>query len=175
MMCPKCGMEIKEGEKFCKGCGSQILISQNNNQVIPQINSKKESKEKIKYWTIPIIMFFLGIFLTVIALLFDGIIGENNILSKILGILGGLSTLLSFPTFLIAFILEIIKNKNYWGIPVLLFCGGIAIATVGVFLSNLIGNDIITLIFTSLASLCMFAIWPSIIVVIVLKIKNKNK
>lgn len=169
MKCPNCGTQILEGEKFCKGCGSKIVLPQNNNLNI------KENKEKIKYWTIPIIMFFLGIFLYAIALLFDGIIGENNILSKILFILGGLSTLLSFPTFLIAFILEVTKNKNYLGIPILIFIGGIGFASITVVLTKLLHNEFITLMFTVLSSLCSLAIVPSIIVVLILKIKNKNK
>ena len=168
MKCPNCGTQILEGEKFCKGCGSKIVLPQNNNLNI------KENKEKIKYWTIPIIMFFLGIFLYVISLLFDGIIGENNILSKIFSILGYLSITLSTPTFLIALILEINKNKNYWGIPVLLFFGGIVFAGIATVLEKLIHNEVIFVIFTLLSSLCSLAIVPSIIVVIVLKIKNKN-
>lgn len=167
MMCPKCGTQILEGEKFCKGCGSQIAI--------PQSNDLKENKEKIKYWTIPIIMFFLGIFLYAIALLFDGIIGENNILSIVLITLSYLSILLSIPTFFVAYILEIRKNKNYWGIPILIFIGGIVLGVIGLIISKLFNNDSIYTVFTTLASLCWLAIFPSIIVVLILKTKNKNK
>lgn len=51
MECPKCGSQIKEGERFCSNCGSPINNIQNNNQINfnSQANQLNQNDSQIQY------------------------------------------------------------------------------------------------------------------------------
>lgn len=135
MLCSRCGTEIQNGEKFCKGCGSQILMPQNNIQInsnIQQVNNQQmynnqmnltsnqnitnnlnNTKNKKIKWYIPILIFILGIVLKVISLTIQNLDMQTPE-SNLLNIIGTLLWVLSIISVPVVIILKTSDDKSVY-------------------------------------------------------------
>lgn len=48
MNCGNCGVELKKGDKFCSGCGREVVIEVNYDEVIETNNTNQDSKREYR-------------------------------------------------------------------------------------------------------------------------------
>lgn len=61
MFCPKCGVEVKEGEKFCHSCGADLLNSEQPSHTEYDATSTRNRKSRIGAGLLQIFLGSLGI------------------------------------------------------------------------------------------------------------------
>ena len=77
MFCPNCGHEIDNNAKFCKFCGIQVNVTDQNNNKFANLETEETNNEvgdiknpKKHKWPIAVTIIFLAIIITVGAILF---------------------------------------------------------------------------------------------------------